>query len=382
MYTPSAVITGLMNVVGWRQNYDPAGVQIPSALLPSTTGRYFQDEHPMVTVQILGAICPDFAGMTAPPRPFGDWVKDKQGSAILKVVDRWLETKVVLGEAQSLFQEVNLFHGTGRIDETVASSGKIVGLALDMKRGIGVKLNLERVGLQFNGTGTFTLYLMHSGKTSAVQSKSITYTGAGTIQWTDLGWALKYDEHEPGGGYYVCYDQAEAPGLAINRMYDFGVKPCQLCDNYYAYNQYNKVATVMPFSVTGTAGQLFDVGALESNPENNFGLNLRLSAGCDLSDWIIRHGTLFASAISKQFAVDILRELLHNPNVRINGKQPLIDKGQIALELDGDPRGRQTGLVVALDRAIDAVIADTRGVDRHCLPCKTHGVRYRSITNG
>ena len=43
------------------------------------------------------------------------------------------------------------------------------------------------------------------------------------------------------------------------------------------------------------------------------------------------------------------------------------------------PTGRVSGLVYELSQAYKALSLDTRGLDRVCLQCNNHGVKYRTV---
>ena len=67
-----------------------------------------------------------------------------------------------------------------------------------------------------------------------------------------------------------------------------------------------------------------------------------------------------------------------NPDVRVNRNQSNVTRDGILYELDGNPQGRAGGLGCELKEAYKALSFDTRGLDRVCLTCNNHGVRYRT----
>jgi hypothetical protein len=48
MYSVSEIKSGLIGLIGWRQNVDITGVQLTD-LTTTTSGLYFNDEHPLLT---------------------------------------------------------------------------------------------------------------------------------------------------------------------------------------------------------------------------------------------------------------------------------------------------------------------------------------------
>ena len=114
--------------------------------------------------------------------------------------------------------------------------------------------------------------------------------------------------------------------------------------------------------------------------DKNYGINLEVSAYCDLTDFIIKQRAMFQDVLSKQVAIDFLREFAYNPNVRTNRHSINASKLDILVELDGDSNSmRQSGLSYELDIALKALSISTQGLDRVCLPCVNNGIKYRSI---
>ena len=111
----------------------------------------------------------------------------------------------------------------------------------------------------------------------------------------------------------------------------------------------------------------------------NYGMNVEISVECDLTDFIISQRHIFANVIQKQVCADVLRTIAMNPDVRVNRNQVNVTRDQLLYELDGDPRGKNSGLVYKLMEAYKALSFDTRGLDRICLQCNNHGVKYRTV---
>lgn len=114
--------------------------------------------------------------------------------------------------------------------------------------------------------------------------------------------------------------------------------------------------------------------------DNNYGLNLEVSVGCDFTDFIISQSGMFQEVIAKQVAVDMLREFAFNANVRTNRHSISASRVDILYEIDGDSSSmKKSGLSNQLDQAFKALRIDTSGIDRICLPCKNNGVKYRTV---
>ena len=60
MVRSSDIQNKLLHLIGWQQNYDTSDLKISEALTVSETGLYFQQVHPLLTLQNMACIAPDF----------------------------------------------------------------------------------------------------------------------------------------------------------------------------------------------------------------------------------------------------------------------------------------------------------------------------------
>lgn len=106
-------------------------------------------------------------------------------------------------------------------------------------------------------------------------------------------------------------------------------------------------------------------------------------ASCDYTELIVDQKLLFKTIISKQVAMDMLRQLAYNPNVNINRNQSNINIKQILYEIDGDSRAmHKGGLKKEMEDALEAITLDFTGIDKECLPCQKRTVKYRTVGQG
>jgi len=61
MVRPYEIQEKLLHLVGWEQHYDPqSDLRINDSLTESESGLYFQQAHPLLTLENLKCIAPDF----------------------------------------------------------------------------------------------------------------------------------------------------------------------------------------------------------------------------------------------------------------------------------------------------------------------------------
>ena len=426
--------TALLPVVGWEQDYNPQN-QIDESLCQSESGLTFQGAHPLVTLANIRAIMPDdylykypnWNNQTAypagakvkhkgiiyiakvanvgsdPEENTGDWAEYNMVSDFVRhltingintTVQRFIELKQLQQETRNLLERRTFFDGAARLQATVEPRGKIVGFEIVPVRAMGVTTKIERIGLQMVGaTGTVRLYLFHSSQVAPMRVIDLTFTNTnGGFQWftpeTPIYLPYISDGNDSGGAWFLCYNQNELPAgmRALNVSKDWSVEPCQTClgGSIESWRQMTKYLQVSPFGIHAPLDfhdypEMFDIGQIGYTNTMNYGMNLEISVGCDLTDFIISQRQIFATVIQKQVAANVLRTIAMNPDVRVNRNQVNVTRDELLYELDGAPTGRASGLGYELKQAYAALSIDTRGLDRICLQCNNHGVKYRTV---
>ena len=431
--------TALLPVVGWQQDYNPQN-QIDNALCQSESGLTYQGAHPLVTLENIRNIMPDDYLYRYPEWVAGQYAKgskvrhngvvwiatatvvladDAPGEAgspwaeynmvsdyvhqltvngINTAVQMFIQEKQLQKETQNLLERRTFFDGAARMAATIDPTGKIVGFEIVPVRAMGVTTKIERIGLQMIGaTGTVKLYLFHSSQVAPMREIELTFTNTnGGFQWFTPAEPiyLPYipgvdgNGNDAGGAWFLCYNQNELPAgmRALNVSKDWSVEPCQTClgGSIDSWRQMTKYLQVSPFGIHAPADfaeypEMFDIGQIGYTNTMNYGLNVEISVGCDLTDFIISQRGIFATVLQKQVAATVLRTIAMNPDVRVNRNQVNATRDEILYELDGNPTGRASGLGYELKQAYKALSLDTRGLDRICLQCNNHGVKYRTV---
>lgn len=427
----------LLPVVGWEQDYNPQNL-IDESLCQSESGLTFQGAHPLVTLANIRAIMPDdylfrYPDWSAGAYPKGtkvkysgvlwiatsavvlgdaapgtegapwvaynmvsDYVRNLTINGITTAVQQFITLKQLQKETKNLLERRTFFDGAARLQATIDANHKLVGFEIVPVRAMGVTTKIERIGLQMVGaTGIIKLYLFHSSQVEPKKIIELNFTNTkGGFQWFTpseeiyLPYIPQGEGNDAGGAWFLCYNQDDLPrGMqALNVSKDWSVEPCQTClgGSIESWRQMTKYLQVSPFSIHAPADfadypEMFDIGEIGYTNTMNYGLNLEISIGCDLTDFIIEQRAIFANVIQKQVAATVLRTIAMNPEVRVNRNQVNVTRDEILYELDGAPQGRVSGLGFELKEAYRALSLDTAGLDRVCLQCNNHGVKYRTV---
>lgn len=430
MYRLQEIQERLSKVVGWEQSYD-INNPIDEKLTESEGGLYYQQCHPLMTLNNIRSMMPDdFIKMYElydPEKYYAEGNKVQSGGEVYKCLEtvigenpadslKWkkcnilddylrklvsdgiaqavltfVQMKSLQTETKTLMERRTFFDGAGRINAAIQNFGKIVGFEIVPVRSMGVTAKIERVGLQMRGTGTVKVYLFHSSQIDPIKTFDLNYTKNGGFQWFDLkDCYLPYisTDNNSGGAWYLCYNQNDLPqGMeAINVSKDWSREPCGSCNigSLEGWRELTSYLQISPFKVDALDTfadypELWDIEDMNYTCTYNYGLNVEVTTGCDLTDFIISQRLLFQSVLQKQVTYNALRTLAMNPDVRVNRNQSNASRMDILYELDGNSQGRASGLGYELRKAYEAISLDTAGLDRICLSCNNHGVRYRTV---
>ena len=363
----------------WIANYDNTGI-------PPEANDFNQDFN-----KDFGS---ELAGAWVVYNILSDFLEHLTRQAINTAIQNFIQIKQLNEETKSLLERRTFFDGAARLKATIDNSHKLVGFEIVPVRSMGVTTKIEKIGLQMVGaTGTVKLYLFHSSQFEPMRVIELNYTNTkGGFEWftPETPIYLPYIQNgtDAGGAWFLCYSQDALPfGMeALNVSKDWSTEPCQTClgGSIESWKQLTKYLQVSPFSTSipddfAENPEMFDIAEVAYTNTMNYGMNLEISVGCDLTDFIIKERGIFANVIQKQVAVSALRTIAMNPNVRINRNQVNVTRDELLYEIDGAPQGKQSGLAYELKQAYKALSLDTRNLDRICLQCNNHGVKYRTV---
>lgn len=438
MYRAKDIEDILMGVVGWEQNYD-IDKQIDESLTKSESGITFQQAHPLVTIDNMEAIMPENWGNQYPQFSVKSWKKgdicyvinDQSGeriyykcianndgdepsqnpnkwdpynilssylervtrAGITTAVQTFIQQKQLNQETKNLLERRAFFDGAGRQKATITPNHRLVGFEIVPVRALGVTAHIESVGLQMTGgVGVVRLYLFHSSQSEPIAHYDAEITvDDGKFKWFNVDWYLPYiqDNTNAGGAYYIVYDQDALPEgmLAVNMSKDWSREPCNTCTGYIDLANWRlltKYLQISPLKVQKPEDfeeipQLWDVADNIYTTTTSYGMNCVVSVGCDLTQFIEMNRLNFQAVIQKQVAATALRTMAMNPSVRVNRNQSNVNKNDILYEIDGNTQGREGGIGYELKMAYKALDIDLKGIDRICLTCNNHGVKYRTV---
>jgi hypothetical protein len=426
----------LYGLVGWYQNQNPDYPQLSPSLLQSDSGLYVQDEHPLLCIENLDQALKNYdhynyasyAALTAYNE--GDRVRasdnviyeslddantgnDPAGGSFpllwqaVPLLSQRLEQvmrasinrlnatmfnrKKISEVVKTLVEKTQLYAGVGNLLDKEIKMSRFVGLQITLEQSGGIAVILRKLGTQFSlANPDFKLYVYHSSQVAPLAVYTKALTKAGSFEWTPLTdgnndpLTLNYlnNEYAPGGVFYIGYYEDDLVGQAINNAYDFSKEPaCGSCSNNLAlYRMWSGYLSVTPFYVNpgdlnGT--DLWDINKNQYTYTRNYGLNLDISVRCDVTDIFCQERDMFADAIIKQVAVDLLSIIANSTRNNAISKETQ----QLALYELNKPDNRKESALYRLDEAIKAISFDFSELNEVCLPCNhSSGVSWGTVS--
>lgn len=301
-------------------------------------------------------------------------------SSANKMLKSLFDKKQINQTVKSLLDDFYLFDGRADNINLNANLNRLVGFRITLKEQSDINVIIQKIAAQFVGTAaTIPIKLYHSSVfNEPVAEVSLSFSNNGNVQWFDIeDLRLDYvaDNTDSGGVWYLVYNEASIPGLQSTKKEDrdfVNGPPCGSCLQTYQnmYVKRSKYVDIQPFYVNDgnfTDGQLWDESKEIYVEDNNFGLNLSMSAECDLSDFICRNKHQFANALAYQVACDLLQEFSHS--MRNNYLEEKV-KHDAYFALHGDKNSNNYGLKAELEKTIKAVSFNISGINEICLPCE------------
>jgi hypothetical protein len=430
MFDISTVQTSYLSLIDWRESVDTEMPKLSSALKVSESGLCYNDSHPLVSIENIEAIAPNYDSMPATAWAVGTtyakdsivrydtviyvslqagnvgktpsanptwwlpmlstYIENLTKASIVNMLYRFIDEKQLSNATKSIMEDTRLFDGEGRVTTTEVAQGRFVGYEFKIKDYTGLQLAIKRIGGQFTQVQTgLKIYLFHSSQSGAVLTYTMTTTKSNSMEWfvpttaIEMNFA-KYSKIDAGGAWYLGYFEDDLTGQAIQREVDLTVEPCGTClkDTYnlYSYRLRDRYFKFTPVSFASSylnGVSLPDMEGVNYATEN-WGLNLAITVTCDLTDFFIDNRKSFARLLWKQVAADVLKAIAFS--TRMDGTSKSI-KNDAYLEIKGDPsKNYQSGIEYELSKEYKSMALGINDLNTPCMNKHSKGgIRIGSI---
>ena len=428
MYDTSVIQETFLPLVGWRNSLNPDTPKLGPSLTTSESGKYYNEGHPLATIENVIATGPDFDNYTAEafdngktypagalvranntvfiglkdantgnaPGASAEWweplisrhIANLTKGAISNVVDQVLLAKKINRSTKGLLQNLLIFDGSGELHNAIIKESRFVGFELTIKNFDSLQVKIEEVGFQFTEVNEKKkLYLFHSSQNEPLATFEFSTNYAGSFQWSKPSDFVmnfcKSGKNNAGGKFYLGYFEDDITGQALNQQYNFAVAPCQGCItqtyNRLAYFEWTKFVGIRPFAIPHSSlhgATLPDLTLIGYDPTCNWGMNMRITVRCDYTDLLVNNRNIFRNALQKQVTAEVLRQIAFTTRTDFTAQAT---RDRAMLELKGDSQAKVISLEKILEDEITGIELDFSGFDSPCLGQRGKGIEFDSI---
>ncbi len=293
------ILSEMIGIVGWRQSTVTGDVVIDANNLASSSGLYVQGAHPQVTVKNIKSTQEDKTITDANMNVvLANLVKDGISNVLNHVFP-----------ASDIFANNLLYKHESDFSTPLTQFNGFVGYEINTAYKKDIVSILNKIILQFNGSGNVKLLLFNSGVKAPIQTKTVAVT-ADTNITAVLDWILGYIT-APAGKYYLGYLTTGMTIYPYNRVFSWA----------NIQHHFNSVVFVPIYVPNWTSETLFDIKTIEYRAET-FGMNFDVTIARDYSNVILQNKDRFAKAIQLSTAVQALS--LMTTTGRINPEERVI----------------------------------------------------------
>jgi hypothetical protein len=311
MFDVTKIQNSLLGIVGFKQPYNPSYSIIDAENLISDSG-IFVNDNPYAKIEFVKD-SQDYVDISE--QDFNIYLKDLQKTSISSICNSVFNNYDFL-ERDLLYK--NTFN---KIELETLPIG-FVGFKIKVSKSKNIAFKINRVILDFDGTGDFDLILWNTGKKQPIYTKTISITTDNQVD--ELNWILNNSNTTYKGDYYLGYINKDLTVSPYKRDYETS----NIITNY-------KNICVYPYSVVGhDSTTLFNLEDLDGLSETT-GLNLDITVYEDFTDFILNNRKLFAKAISLDLTIKFMQVYISSLRSNANDRRAEDLYNKIMLEIEG-----------------------------------------------
>jgi hypothetical protein len=370
MFKSTKVVPAYKNLIGWRK-YQDESINIPVEFETSESGEYYQQKHPALQLDIIQSLIP--ANL-----PLADYLENTVTDASNEIFNDLLQYRQLNEYGKTLLEQSVLLNRYGWANDKITNQNRFVGFQIRTRSLTGLQTLINEIGLQFSGAESFDLFLFHSSKAEPLKEIPITTTGNGNWNWikSDLELSAFESQEFQGGVFVLGYYQEDVVTNAVNYTsfnWDKGV--CGGCNDPHlgVWRSIQKNFHIYPIYVPSGSfvkGEMFDLQKAMFINDQSWGLNLKLTVRCDLSDFFIQNKFVFKNLLALKVVHRILNDMKFSQ--QINSVEENI-KMMIIRDLEGDIDTKLTNIPSQYQKELKAVSFNMSGINSKCLGCVDEG---------
>lgn len=371
MFNSTKVVAAYSNLIGWKQHYDVAEINLPLSLTDSDTKEYYQQKHAALRLDLIQALIPENYDLEV-------YLRETITDATNEIFNDLINDRQVGSYGKTLLDQSVLLDRYGWINDKITNMNRFVGFQIKVKSVTALKTMINEIGLQLDNAQTLTLTLFHSQKTEPLTTIDLTTIGDGNWTWkiSDLELNAFSSELFQGGVFIIGYYQEDLIGNAINYSnFDWNKGFCGSCGSTHSHvwRSIKKHFHIYPIYVpegSFVKDEMFDLNSAIYTHDQSWGLNMKMSVHCDLTDFFIQNRTSFKTLLQWKVVNKILEMMKFSQ--QINNIEKNI-KMMIIRDLEGDIDTKLTNIPTRYSRELRSVKFNTGGINSDCLGCESDG---------
>ena len=367
MFKSDKLIPAYKNLIGWRNHFDTAEIDIDAGLQTSESGEYYQDKHPALRLDYIQSTL-------SGNQDLEEYLALKVETAISGIFNDIIQYRQVSNYGKTLLEQAQLLNRHSWVGDKIVNQNRFVGFQIKAKDQTGLQVIINEIGLQLDAPQTLKLYLFHSQKEEALQTFEIETTDTG-FKWKKVDEELSAISPElyHGGVFVLGYYQSDLISQAINYSnFNWDKGECGGCNNgYYAiWQSIRKHFHVYPVYVPNgnfEAEKMFDLRNAVYCNDTSWGLNLKFTVRCDLTEFFIQNKFAFKNLLSLKVAHLILNEMKFCQETNFVEENL---KMMIIRDLEGDKETNALNISQLYNRELKAVTFNISAINNRCLDCE------------
>lgn len=355
------------NLIGWRQHHDSSEFEIAVGLTETDSGEYYQQKHPALRLDIIKSILPK-------NKTLDKYLEEKVRDASVEMLNDVFQYRNVKGYGKTLLQQSQLFNKYGWLNDTIVNQNRFVGFQIRLKTASGIQAVINKIGCQFDGAETFDLHIFHTSQIEPVETIQIETIEAGQWKWVDANFELNsFNETFNGGAFIIGYYQEDISVNAINQTdFDFDRGACGGCNasNHLAWKNINEYFTIYPIYVpqgSFTKMEMFDLNDAFYINNQTFGLNVRLSTQCDLTQFFVDNKFVMKNLLAYKVTSMVLNDMKYSQEINYIEENL---KHMIIRDMEGDTETKMDNITTRYQKELKSVNFNIGGINEKCLPCE------------
>ena len=301
----------MSGLVGFNQPYNPAYAIVDVDNLASESG-YFATDNPYAKIEFIKDN-QDYTNISN--TDFNLLLKSIKRASIANVVNQ------VFSEYDFIDRAVMYANASNKTEIETLPIG-FVGYKIEVGKEKNIAFKINRVLLDFQGTGTLTIFLWNTAKKAPIQTKAVSITS--DHQVVELNWTVDNSDTTYKGDYYIGYNTQGITVSPYKRQFN----------NANIMSRFRGLCVDKVAVKNHSTNQLFDLHAIVGMTED-CGLNFDISLFEDFTDFAINNKILFSRAMQLSIIISCIQ--IYMASLRSNANQQHANQvyEKIMIELEG-----------------------------------------------